>query len=68
MPNGGAARIAENALRSRVPETNDTFLVRSDNRIGVHGKNGIGECIRKAHDWNSKEHFATKMMLKCRTG
>jgi hypothetical protein len=57
------------ALRSRVPETNDTFLIRSDNRIGVHGKNGVGECIRKTHDWrNSKEHFATKMMLKCRTG
>jgi hypothetical protein len=62
LTDGGIPRIAENPLRSRIPETNDTLFVRSDNRIGTRGKNGFGECIRKAHDWIS--HVATRMMLK----
>ena len=55
------------ALRSRIPETNNALFVRSDNRIGTRGKNGFGKCIRKAHDWISQEHVATRMLLKrCR--
>jgi hypothetical protein len=67
LTDGSIPRIAENALRSRIPETNNALLVRSDNRIGTRGKNGFGECVRKAHDWISQEHVATRMMLKrCR--
>jgi hypothetical protein len=46
LTDGGIPRIAENALRSRIPETNNTLFVRSDNRIGSRGK-------KKAHDWIS---------------
>jgi hypothetical protein len=64
LTDGGVPRIAENALRSRIPETDNALLIRSDNRIGTRGKNGFGEFIRKAHDWISQEHVATGMMLK----
>ena len=43
LSDGGIARIAENALRSRVPETNNALLVRGDDRIGAGGKDGFGK-------------------------
>jgi hypothetical protein len=62
LTDGSVSRIAENPLRSRIPETNNALFVRSDNRIGTRGKNGLDEYVRKAHDWIS--HVATRMMLK----
>jgi hypothetical protein len=35
LTDGGIPRIAENALRSGIPETDNALLVRSNNRIGT---------------------------------
>jgi hypothetical protein len=47
LTDGGIPRIAENAIRSRIPETDNALFVRSDNRIGTRGKNGFGKWLKR---------------------
>ena len=48
-PTGIRARIAEDPLCARIPEDDDPFFVRGDNRIGFRGKNGFSESSMKVH-------------------
>jgi hypothetical protein len=45
LPDRGGVRMAENALRSGIPEDDDTSPVRSDDRVGFSRENSFRESI-----------------------